>query len=201
MKGSGIDPRIGAELAGSLLKNKKGAQDVDALIKELSTTFQVLEKGRVPLARALPQMSQIMGHGISAEEAAKMFSIVVPVSPGQEGIAIEAGLRAIEDMKAAGTGEDFGVKRGTSQYDSVKAFAENINKRKADLVASGKTQQEAEDELSATLKDRGVAADVRERRGLVAGFGRQGVELGGFERYERIARETPEDFEAAQETL
>ena len=198
MKGSGIDPRIGAELAGSLLKNKKGAQDVDALIKELSTTFQVLEKGRVPLARALPQMSQIMGHGISAEEAAKMFSIMVPVSPGQEGIAIEAGLRAIEDMKAAGTGEDFGIKRGTSQYDSVKAFAENINKRKADLVASGKTQQEAEDELSATLKDRGVAADVRERRGLVAGFGRQGVELGGFERYERIARETPEDFEAVR---
>ena len=126
-----------------------------------------------------------------------MFSIVVPVSPGQEESPSRPafGNRGHESGR---TGEDFGVKRGTSQYDSVKAFAENINKRKADLVASGKTQQEAEDELSATLKDRGVAADVRERRGLVAGFGRQGVELGGFERYERIARETPEDFEAVR---
>ena len=90
MKASGINPQIGAELAGALLEQKKGPQDVETLMKELSKTFTVLEKGRVPLAQALPQMTQIMGHGISAEEAAKMFSIVAPASPGQEGTAVEA---------------------------------------------------------------------------------------------------------------
>ena len=82
-----------------------------------------------------------------------------------------------------------------TQYESVKAFAENIDKRRKDLMAAGKTEQEATDVVNRKLAEAGVAADVRERRGLVAGFGRQGVELGGFERYERIARETPEDFE------
>jgi hypothetical protein len=198
MKASGISPAVGAELAALLLENKKGPQDVDALIKELSRTFQVLEKGRVPLQQALPQMSQIMGHGISAEEAAKMFSIVAPASLGQEGTAVEAALRAIEEMKAKGTGQEFGVKEGMSQYDSVKSFAENIDKRKQDLVSQGKTEQEAQDSVAKLLAKKGVAADVWERRGLVAGFSRQGVELGGFERYERIARETPEDFEATR---
>ena len=70
MKSSGIQPAVGAELAGSLLENAKGPQNVDALMKQLSTTFTVLEKGRVPLGRALPQMSRIMGHGISAVESA-----------------------------------------------------------------------------------------------------------------------------------
>jgi hypothetical protein len=198
MKASGISPQIGAELAGSLLEQKNGPQDVESLMKELSRTFTVLEKGRVPLNRALPQLSEIMGHGVGAEEAAKMFSIVSPASPGQEGTAVQAALRAVDEMKAKGTGEEFGVKRGMSQYESVKAFAENINKRKKDLVASGKTQQEAEDEVSALLQEQNVAADVRERRGLVSGFGRQGVELGGFERYERIAEQTPENFETVR---
>ncbi len=137
-----------------------------------------------------------MGMGVSAEDAAKMFSIVSPASPGQEGTAVQAGLRAIDDMKAEGTGEQFGVKRGMTQYESVKAFAENVNKRKQDLIDRGKTDQEATDEIAALLKEKGVADDVRERRGLVAGFGRQGVELGGFQRYEKIEQETPEDFEA-----
>ena len=198
MKGSGVNPAVGAELAGSLLENAKGPQDVDELMKQLSRTFNVLEKGRVPLKQALPQISQIMGHGISSEEAAKLFSIASPAAPGQEGNAVESALKAIEEMKAEGKGEDFGVKRGMGQYESVKAFAENINKRKADLVAGGKTEQEATDEVAALLKEKGVAADIRERRGLVAGFARQGVELGGFKRYEKIQEETPEDFEAAR---
>jgi hypothetical protein len=198
MKSQGVNPATGAELAGSLLENAKGPQDVDKLMGRLGTTFNVLQKGRVPLERALPQISQIMGHGIEAEDAAKLFSIVSPASPGQEGTAVESALKAIEEMKNKGTGEEFGVKRGMGQYDSVKAFARNINQRKQKLVAGGKTEQEAQDELNATLADRGVAADVRERRGLVAGFARQGVELGGFDRYEKFAADTPSDFAATK---
>jgi hypothetical protein len=198
MKGSGVNPAVGAELAGSLLENAKGPQNVEDLMKKLGRTFNVLEKGRVPLGQALPQISQIMGHGIESEEAAKLFSIASPAAAGQEGNAVESALKAIEEMKAEGKGDEFGVKRGMGQYESVKAFAENINKRKADLVASGKTEQEATDEVAAQLKEKGVAADIRERRGLIAGFARQGVELGGFKRYEKIEAETPEDFEAAR---
>lgn len=198
MKSSGISPAVGAELAGSLLENAKGPQDVDALMKRLSTTFQVLEKGRVPLSRALPQMSQIMGHGIEAEQAAQLFSIASPVSPGQEGVAVESALKAVEEMKNKGTGEEFGVTRGMGQFESVKAFAENIAGRKQGLMASGMSEQMAQDQLNALLAEKGVAADVRERRGLIAGFGRQGIELGGFERYGRIAEETPADFEASR---
>ena len=183
-------PRSAPSSPAALLEQKKGPQDVDKLMTELSKTFTVLEKGRVPLAQALPQMTQIMGHGISAEEAAKMFSIVVPASPGAEGMAVEAALRAVEEMKAKGTGKEFGVKEGMTQYESVKAFAENINKRKQDLVAGGKTEQEATDIVNRKLAEAGVAADVRERRGLVAGFGRQGVELGGFE---RLREDRPRD--------
>ena len=143
-------------------------------------------------------MTQIMGHGISAEEAAKMFSIVAPARRAAEGMAVEAALRAVEEMKAKGTGKEFGVKEGMAQYESVKAFAESINKRKQDLVAGGKTEQEATDIMNRELAKAGVAADVRERRGLVAGFGRQGIELGGFRAYEKIARETPENFEKSR---
>ena len=198
MKSSGVAPAVGAELAGSLLENAKGPQNVDNLMKRLSKTFTVLEKGRVPLGRALPQMSRIMGHGISAEESAQLFSIASPVSPGEEGTAVEAALRAIEEMKSKGTGEEFGVKRGMGQFESVKAFAQNIDQRKKALIAGGKTEQEAQDELNALLEKKKVANDIRERRGLIGGFGRQGIELGGFERYGRIAAETPDDFESAR---
>jgi hypothetical protein len=198
MKSSGVDPAVGAELAGSLLENSKGPQDVNALMQKLGRTFNVLEKGRVPLKQALPQISQIMGHGISSEESAKLFSIVSPAAPGQEGNAVESALKAIEEMKVAGSGAAFGVKRGMGQYESIKAFSENINARKEKMVAGGKTEQEAEDEIAAQLKQADVAADVRERRGLVRGFGRQGVQLGGFKTYEDIEKNTPADFEASR---
>jgi hypothetical protein len=196
MKGSGISPQIGAKLAGSLLENAKGPQDVDKLMERLSRIFQVLEKGRVPMSRALPQISEIMGMGVSAEDTAKMFSIVSPAALGEEGTHVQAGLQAIEDMKIEGTDEEFGVKRGMSKYESVKAFAESMNKRKQELIDAGKTDQEATDEIAALLKEKGVAGTIHERRGLVAGFGRQGVEFRGFQRYEKIEHETPTDFEA-----
>ena len=85
-----------------------------------------------------------------------------------------------------------------SQFDSIKAFAENINQRKAAMVAGGKTEQEAQDELTRLAGVPGRRERRTRRRGLIGGFGRQGVELGGFERYGRIARETPADFEASR---
>ena len=89
MKVSGINPALGAELARSLLENAKAPQDVETLMKRLGTTFQVLEKGRGPLSGALPQICQIMGHGIEAEDAAKLFSIASLSSPGKDGVAVE----------------------------------------------------------------------------------------------------------------
>ena len=198
MKSSGVDPAVGAELAGSLLQNSKGPQDVNALMQKLGRTFNVLEKGRVSLKQALPQISQIIGHGISTEDAAKLFSIASPAASGQEGNAVESALKAIEEMKVSGKGEAFGVKHSLGQYESIKAFAENISKRKADFIAGGKTKQEAEDEIAAQLKHVDVAGEVREWRGLVRGFARQGIELGGFETYEDIEKNTPADYEAAR---
>lgn len=201
MKASGIAPSVGAELAGSLLAQKQGPQEVDELMKELNRTFTVLEKGRTPLKQALPQMSQIMGHGVGAEEAAKLFSVIVPASPGDPGVAVESALKAIEEIKAKGTGEEFGVKRGMGQYESFKAFAQNVNARKQKLVSQGKTGQEAEDEVTALLQERGVDAHVREKRGLIAGAARQGVELGASNRYEEIAKATPEDLDAQRKRI
>jgi hypothetical protein len=196
MKQSGVHPAIGAELAGSLLENSKGPQNVDDLMKKFATTFQVLEKGRVRMERALPQISQIMGHGISAEESAQLFAIASPAAPGQEGTAVEGALRAVEKMKNENTGEEFGVRRGMSQFDSIKAFAENINQRKQEMMKGGLTDQKATDELNALLDERGVVSDVQERRGLINGFAGQGVALGAFKTYGDIASNTPADFEA-----
>jgi hypothetical protein len=198
MKASGVNPAVGAELAGSLLENAKGAQNVDALIKRLGTTFTVLEKGRVPLERALPDMSRIMGMGVEAEDAAKMYSIVSPSSAGEEGTAVRAALRAVQEMKTKGNGGDFGVQAGMSAMDSVRAFAGNVNQRMQKLMAGGNSEQKAKDLVMKQLADAGVANDSRELTGLVSGFGRQGVELGGFKRYDRIAANTPADFEAAR---
>jgi hypothetical protein len=124
-----------------------------------------------------------------------MFSIVAPASPGDPGVAAEAAMRAIQEMKNKGTGKEFGVEQGMSEYDAVKAFGENINKRTQELVAGGKTQKQSEDIVQAQLAEKNIVAEVREARGLVAGFGRLGVKLGGFKMSEEIERETPEDFE------
>jgi hypothetical protein len=196
MKGSGVNPAEGAELAGSLLENSKGPQDVDALMKRLSTTFQVLQKGRVPLSRALPEISQIMGMGVEAEDAAKMYSIVSPAAAGQEGTSVQAALRAVQEMKSKGTGEEFGIKTGMTAMESVRAFAGNVNDRKQALMAGGDTEQAAQDKVMQLLMEKHAAADSREARGLVSGFGRQGVELGGFERYDKVAAGVSGSYEA-----
>ena len=116
MKASGINPQIGAELAGALLEQKKGPQDVEKLMEELNKTFTVLEKGRVPMSQAFPQMTQIMGRGISAEEAAKMFSIVALASPGAEEMAVEAALAGDRRNESQGDGQ--GIRR-QGGYDAI----------------------------------------------------------------------------------
>lgn len=201
MKGAGINPAVGAELAGSLLENAKGPQDVDALMQKFSKTFNILEKGRVPLKQALPQMSRIMAHDIEAEDAAQMFNIVAPVSPGEEATSVEAAIKSIQKMKNTGKGEEFGVRKGMGDMEAAKAFAENVDQRKRAMMAAGKTDKEASDELEAMLAEKDLVADTRKARGLIRGFGHQGVELGGFGRFKKIAEETPADFEAAQEAL
>lgn len=67
MKGSGVSPAVGAELAGSMLENAEGPQEVNQLMTRFSVIFQTLEKGRVPLVQALPQISRIMGHSVSTK--------------------------------------------------------------------------------------------------------------------------------------
>ena len=198
MKESGIAPAVGAELAGSLLEQKTGPQDVDKLMAEFSKTFNILEKGRTPLSQALPQMSQIMAYGVSSEEAAKMFNVVAPASPKEPGVGVEAGFKAIQKMKNEGTGEEFGVKAGMSEYESAKAFGQNLSDRKKALTDAGKTEKEALDEIAKLLTEKELATEMREARGLVRGFGGQGIGSGAFATFEKIADETPEDFEAAR---
>jgi hypothetical protein len=83
-----------------------------------------------------------------------------------------------------------------SEYDSVKAFAENVAKRTQEQMDLGKTRKEAEDIVSAQLRRDEVVTEHREAHGLVQGFGRMGVQLGGFANYEAIERGTAPDFEA-----
>jgi hypothetical protein len=194
MEASGIAPSVGAGLGGSLLEHARAKQNVGNLMQRFGKVFQVLEKGRVPLTRALPQLSKIMGMGVSTEEADRMFAIALVAALDQEGVAGQANLRAIQGMKNKGTGEEFGVKRGMGQYESVKAFAENLKQRRKALVGQGKTEH-ARDELAAVLKQCEVIPDVREARGLFSGTMRQGVQLHGFERYKGFEAVTPADFE------
>ena len=98
-------------------------------------------------------------------------------------------------MKNEGKGAQFGVKEGMSDYESVKAFATNINERQQKLMAGGLTEKQASDRVEKQLADAEVVADYREARGLVRGFGNQGVRLGGFERYDEIQAGTSATYE------
>ncbi|MGP0065043.1 MAG: hypothetical protein ACLQGP_15780 [Isosphaeraceae bacterium] len=195
MKASGVDAKLGAELAGSMLEQAEGPQDVEKLMKDFSEGLEVSQKGPVPLKRAATDMSRIMSHGISFQEAAKMYAIVSPAARGEEVTSVEGALRGIQKMKNEGKGAQFGVKEGMSDYESVKAFATNINERQQKLMAGGLTEKQASDRVEKQLADAEVVADYREARGLVRGFGNQGVRLGGFERYDQIQAGTSATYE------
>ena len=55
MKSAGYAPAAGMMLGGSILQQKKGPQNVNALMKEFSTAFNVMEKGQVAIGRGLPR--------------------------------------------------------------------------------------------------------------------------------------------------
>ena len=197
MKSAGYKPAAGMRLGGSILQQKTGPQDVDALMKEFGVAFQVMEKGQVSIERAAPEVAELMSMGVSSADAAKMFSVAAPAAPGQEGTAVQAAMRAIEKMKVAGNEKEFGVTNDMNPYESVKAFGANMATRKQEFRSRGMTEESANIELAKVLEKHDVASDVRERRGLIAGFGRMGTELGGFKTYEDVEQNTPEDFEAA----
>ena len=64
------------------------------------------------------------------------------------------------------------------------------------MVEGGKTEKKRPT-IARLLKERRRCRHPR-ARGLVAGFARQGVELGGFKRYEEIQAETPERFRGSK---
>ena len=196
MKARGFPASEGAELASALLADSKGPQDVDKLMDRFGKTYATLEKSRTPVPQLLPQMTRVMSHGITAEQAAQMLAVVAPASPHEEGVAVEAAFRAIDQIKIKGTGAEFGVKDGMSPLESIKAFATNINERREKLIAAGKTDQQAEDAIRKQLAEKDIAVEVREARGLVQGFGYQGIQLGGLERFRQYGEQTPADFTA-----
>jgi hypothetical protein len=196
MKAAGYAPEQGMELGGTILQQRTGKQDVDSLMQEFSKTFNIAEKGQVAFGRAAPEIAELMSMGISSADAAKLFSVASPASKGSEGVITQAALRAIEDMKIEGKEKGFGVTTKMNEYESVKAFGQNMADRKQKLLAGGKTEEEAKTEIARQLKEAGVAGEIRERKGLVRGFGRMGTELGGFKTFEDIEKGTQADFES-----
>jgi len=196
MKTGGFAPAAGMNLGGAILQQKTGPQNVDKLMQEFSVAFQVMEKGQVDIARAAPEVAELMAMGVKTVEAAKLFSVVSPAAPGQEGTSTQAALRAIEDLRISGKAGEFGIGEDMTPYEAAKAFGTNLAARRADLLKGGMGEEKAKISLAALLKQKGVAADIRERRGLVAGVGRMGTELGGFEMFEQVAAGTSPQFEA-----
>jgi len=196
MKSVGQKPSLGLELGGAMLQQAKGPQDVDKLMKDFQETYAISQKGPVDVKEMIPELQRIMSHDIAPQDAAKMFNIVAPAAgKGQEGTSVEGALRAIQEMKNENTGTEYGVKRGMSDMDSVRAFGENIAERKKKMMAGGKDEKTALDDLQAQLSERGIAKDIREARGLVRGFGQQGVEHEGFTQYDEVQRNVPADLE------
>ncbi len=195
MKSGGFKPASGATLAGTILQQRKGKQNVESLMAEFSKAFNVSEKGQVRFERAAPEIAELMAMGVPSKEAAEMFSVAAPASPGQEGTIVQAGMRALKSMQIEGKEEMFGVNNKMTRYEGIKAFGENMSKRLKEFEAGGMTPEEADIALGKVLKENKVADEIREQRGLIAGFGRMGIELGGFKKFEKVAERTPEDFD------
>lgn len=194
MVARGVEPSLGASLGGALLTNAKGPQTVDKMMAQFGRVYQTLEKAQTPVPQLLPQFQETMAVGLSPEEAAQAMAIVGPAGPGQEATSVLGAAKAIRKMKIAGTGAEYGVKAGMGKFESMKAFAEALQAKRVNLLAQGKTELEVEDELAKQLDEKDLVNDIREARGLIGGFAKQGVELGGFETFRRYAEETPDTF-------
>lgn len=191
----GENAGLGMEMAGSILEQSKSHLTPDQAMAKFNPAFEVLQRGRIDLRRAMPMMSQIMAHNVSPTEAATLLNVVAPASPGEEVTSAEAAMRAIEKMRVSGKGKEFGVTDKMGQYEAIKAFSKNIAARDAAMRAAGKSEEEAEVEIARQLKTAGVAADIREQCGLVRGMARNGIGLGAFDLYERVGRETRGDYD------
>lgn len=174
MKAEGVDPRLGAELGGTLLEQSKGPRNVKDLMGEYAKTYEVLKKSRTPVQQLLPQVSRITAYDVSPEEAAKLLSVIAPAMPGEEQTGIENTFKAIRELETGGKSGQVGIKEGMSQYEKVKALAKYVNDQKADGA-----------KMNDLYKDLKIN-DMREFRG-VQGLAKQGFEMGGFERYEKFA--------------
>lgn len=196
MKAGGYKPEEGMQLAGAILQQKTGPQKVDDLMEEFSKVANVTDKGQVKLSRAAPQIAELLAMGLDPVEAAQAFAIAAPAAPGQEGTAVQAAMRAITKMKVDGKEGQFGVNNNMSPYESLKAFGANMAERKKAFKDGGMSENAANTALAKVLGEAGVAERIEEQRGLIAGFGRMGTELKGFETFEKVAAGTPKDFES-----
>lgn len=191
----GDNAGVGMGFAGAILQQSKGPLTPDQAMAQFNPAFEVLQKGSIDLRRAMPMMSQVMAHDISPTNAAELLNVVAPAAPNEELTSAEGALRAIEEMRVSGKGAEFGVTDKMTKMEAIKAFTKNMGERAATLRAKGKTDEEIDVDLARQLKEADVAAEIRERRGLIRGMYRQGVELGGFERYEGIAAKTAPDYD------
>lgn len=191
----GDNAGLGMGFAGSILQQSRGPLTPEQAMAQFNPAFEVLQKGSIDLRRAMPMMSQVMAHGIGATDAATLLNIVGPAAPGEEVASAEGALRAIEEMRVGGKGAQFGVTDKMTKPEAIKAFTMNMGERVKALRGKGKTDEEIDVEIARQLKEADVAPDIREKRGLIRGMYRQGVELGGFERYGGIAAKIAPDYD------
>jgi hypothetical protein len=180
MKTEGIDPKLGAELGGTLLENSKGPQNVDNLMDRYGKAYETLKKSRTPVAQLLPQVARVAAYGVSPEEASQLLSVIAPAMPREEQTGVENTFRAIQELKTAGKGEEFGIKKGMTKFEEVKALSKAV----AERMKKGEDPAEF-------LKEAKIG-DMRQLRGI-QGLARYGVELGGFDRFARYAKDLPAD--------
>ena len=195
MKSAGYSPAAGMNLGGSILQQKTGPQDVDKLMQEFSIAFQVMEKGQVKIERAAPKWPNLWRWAYRRPTRRRCFPSPRRRGAGQEGTSVQAAMRTIEEMKIAGKEKEFGVNNDMNPYESVKAFGQNMGGRKQDFSRAALARRRRSSKSPGSSKKPGSPVTCAKRRGLVAGFGRMGTELGGFEMFEQIARSTPADFE------
>jgi hypothetical protein len=192
MKSVGQKPELGMSLVGAQLQQAKGPQDVDKLMRDFVETYSIAQKGPVDVKQMIPELQGIMARGATGQEAATLFNVVAPVGPsGEAGTSAQRAMSAIMKMKVEGKGKEFGVEDSMKPMEAIKAFSENINKRRDKLLAEGKDEETANVQIEKLLAEKDVVSEEREARGLVRGAAGQGVKLGGFAQYQRILRKFP----------
>jgi hypothetical protein len=180
MKFEGVQPQIGVELAGTLLETSKGPQDVDQLMSRYGRVYEALKKSRTPVEQLLPQMSRVTAYGIKPEEAAELLSVIAPAMHREEQTGVENTIKALRELKLSGKLAQYSVDETASKFEQVKQLATNVHER----------QTRGED-IDRLLEDAKIG-DMREFRGI-QGFALHGVEMGGFERYERYMKDLSDE--------